>query len=68
MELSSKGQTPYSTGFPRLGEHSVPPTRNPSVPVYQLALLCAAAFGFREIIFEGSFNAFSYFMTGDALA
>ena len=34
MELSSEGQAPCSTGFP-LGECS----RNPSVPVYQLALL-----------------------------
>ena len=47
-ELSSGGQASCSTGFPQLSEHS----RNPSVSVYQLALLWEAAFSFSEFILK----------------
>ena len=48
MELSSGGQAPCKHRLPPLGECS----RNPSVSVYQLALLWEAAFSFSEFFLK----------------
>ena len=59
---SSGVWVPGSTGFSRLGECS----RNPSISVYQLALLWEAAFSFSEF-FADSFNVFAHFTMSNLL-
>ena len=50
-------------------EYRLPPVseycRNPSMSVYQLALLWEAEFGFIDVFFWSSFNAFAHFMMSD---
>ena len=60
LELPSGRRASCSTGFLSLGECS----RNPSVSVYQLALLWEDAFSLSEY-FEDYLNVFAHFVTDD---